>query len=42
MIGEFTSDLWMTNYEASFFVGADRVAAVSTCRANRRRIKDVA
>src|SRR5262245_52895677 len=30
-IGTFTPDFWMTSYEASIFLDADRVSALSTC-----------
>jgi carbamoyl-phosphate synthase large subunit len=39
-IGTFTPDFWMTSYEASIFLDADRVRALSTCAP--RRLEDVA
>jgi carbamoyl-phosphate synthase large subunit len=39
-IGTFTPDFWMTSYEASIFLDADRVRALSTCAP--RRLGDVA
>jgi carbamoyl-phosphate synthase large subunit len=42
MIGEFKGDLWMTNYESSFFVDAARLAVISDRAASARRRRSVA
>jgi carbamoyl-phosphate synthase large subunit len=41
-IGRFTSDLWMTNYEASLFVDAARLRAVTERAEAGRRLVEVA
>jgi carbamoyl-phosphate synthase large subunit len=41
VIGEFTPDLWITNYESSFFVDSTRLTAL-TERATGRRVTEVA
>jgi carbamoyl-phosphate synthase large subunit len=41
-IGAFTSDLWMTNYESSFFVDAARLAAMTARASDAGRRRSVA
>lgn len=41
-IGAFTSDLWMTSYESSFFVDAARLAALTNRASATRRRRSVA
>jgi carbamoyl-phosphate synthase large subunit len=41
-IGAFTSDLWMTNYESSFFVDAAQLAAITERASSRRSRRSVA